>query len=79
MTENPLETPKATAGIGYVKTAQPYQGEKTFTAEKTSEGTSWGAVYAQFVQATSDIKDNGSGVTVKRELLRPISLKTSRS
>ena len=67
----PLETPKATAGIGYVKTAQPYEGEKTFTAEKTSQGTSWGAVYAQFMQATSDIKDNGSGVTVKRELLSP--------
>jgi hypothetical protein len=64
-----VETPKATAGLGYVKTAQPYQGEKQFTVEKTSEGTSWGAVYAQFVQATSDIKDNGSGVTIKRELL----------
>ena len=65
----PLETSKATAGIGYVKTAKPYQGEKTFTAEKTSEGTSWGAVYAQFVQATSDIKDQARGVSVKREIL----------
>ena len=64
-----IETPKATAGIGYVKTAQPYQGEKTFTAEKQSEGTSWGAVYAQFVQTTSDIKDQASGISVKRELL----------
>jgi uncharacterized protein YfaS (alpha-2-macroglobulin family) len=65
----PLETSKTTAGIGYVKTAKSYQGEKTFTAQKTSDGTSWGAVYAQFMQATSDIKDNGSGVTIKRELL----------
>ena len=65
----PLETPKATAGIGYVKTALPYQGEKTFTAEKTSEGTSWGAVYAQFMQTTSDIKNHASGISVKRELL----------
>ena len=65
----PLETPKATAGIGYVKTTQPYQGEKTFTAEKTSKGTSWGAVYAQFMQTTSDIKDQASGVSVKREVL----------
>ena len=64
-----IETPKATAGIGYVKTAQPYQGEKTFTANKTSEGTSWGAVYAQFMQTTSDIKDQASGVSVKREVL----------
>ena len=65
----PLETPKATAGIGYVKTAQPYHGEKTFTATKESEGTSWGAVYAQFIQATGDIKDQASGVSVKRELM----------
>ena len=64
-----IETPKATAGIGYVKTAQPYNNEKTFTAEKTSEGTSWGAVYAQFIQTTSDIKDQASGISVKRELL----------
>ena len=64
-----IETPKTTAGIGYVKTAQPYQGEKTFTAEKKSEGTSWGAVYAQFMQPTSDIKDLASSISVKRELL----------
>ena len=64
-----IETPKATAGIGYVKTAQPYQGEKTFTAEKQSEGTSWGAVYAQFAQTTSEIHDQASGISVKRELI----------
>ena len=64
-----VDTPKATAGIGYVKTAQPYQGEKTLSVEKQSEGTSWGAVYAQFVQPTSDINDQASGVSVKRELL----------
>ena len=65
----PIDAPKATAGIGYVKTAKPYQGEKTFTAEKTSEGTSWGAVYAQFMQPTSDVKDQASGVSVKREII----------
>ena len=64
-----VETPKATAGLGYVKTAQSYQGEKQFAVKKTSEGTSWGAVYAQFVQATGDIKDQASGVSIKRELL----------
>ena len=41
---------------------------KTFTAEKTSTGTSWGAVYAQFTQAVTDIKDQQSGLTVKREV-----------
>ena len=65
----PLDLPKATAGIGYVKTAQTYHGEKTFTAEKSSDSTSWGAVYAQFIQPTSDIKDQASGVSVQREVL----------
>ena len=64
----PLETPKATAAIGYVKT--PVAAEsKSMTIEKTSEGTSWGAVYAQFTQPTKSIKDSGSGLKVKREIL----------
>ena len=63
-----LDAPKATAAIGYVKTSVPATS-KTFTVEKTSEDTSWGAVYAQFVQATKNITDSGNGLTVKRELL----------
>ena len=64
-----IPTSDATAGIGYVKTAMSGKGVKTFTAEKTSTGTSWGAVYAQFMQHTSDIKDQQSGISVKREIL----------
>ena len=64
----PLDAPKATAAIGYVKTSVP-ASSKTFTVEKTSEDTSWGAVYAQFVQATKNITDASNGLTVKRELL----------
>ena len=63
-----LDLPKATAAIGYVKTPIPAMS-RTLTVEKTSEGTSWGAVYAQFVQATHNIAASGSGITVKRELL----------
>ena len=64
----PLELPKATAAIGYVKT--PVQKEsQTLTIAKATEGTSWGAVYAQFVQATKNITDTGQGLTVKREFL----------
>ena len=63
-----LEMPEATAAIGYVKT--PVQTEsKTLTIAKSTEGTSWGAVYAQFTQATHNIADSGSGLIVKRELL----------
>ena len=66
---SPLDLPTAIASLGYVKTAQSYNGEKTFTAEKTSEGTSWGAVYAQFLQQASEIAASQSGITVKREVL----------
>ena len=64
----PLETPKATAGIGYVKSPMPVES-KTLTVEKTSEGTSWGAVYAQFTQPTKNIADQSSGLKVTREIL----------
>ena len=65
----PVETPKATASIGYVKTAITQPHGTTFTATKTSEDTSWGAVYAQFMQKTSDVEASQSGITVKREIV----------
>ena len=64
-----LELPQATAGFGYVKTAISEPKGKVFTATKTSQGTSWGAVYAQFFQKTSEIEASNSGISVKRELL----------
>ena len=64
----PLDLPKATAAIGYVKTQVPATSQ-TLSVDKTSEDTSWGAVYAQFVQATHNIAASASGITVKRELL----------
>jgi uncharacterized protein YfaS (alpha-2-macroglobulin family) len=63
-----LDLPKATAAVGYVKAPIPATSQ-TLTVDKTSDGTSWGAVYAQFVQATHNIAASGSGITVKRELL----------
>ena len=64
----PIDLPKATAAIGYVKSPLPATS-KMLTVEKTSEDTSWGAVYAQFTQATHNIAASGSGITVKREIL----------
>ena len=65
----PLELPKATAGIGYVKTVAPVESATRLEAEKTSSGTSWGAVYAQFFQPTKSVKDVASGMVVTRQLL----------
>ena len=65
----PIDLPQATAGLGYVKTAIQQPQGRVFSATKTSTGTSWGAVYAQFLQKTSDIAASQSGIRVKRELL----------
>ncbi len=64
-----LDLPTATAGLGYVKTAIATDKASTFTAKKTSTGTSWGAVYVQTTQNSSAIADASSGFTVTREVL----------
>lgn len=64
-----IELPKATAGTGYVKTSITSPAGNTFTATKTSTGTSWGALYAQFMQKTSEVEAHGSGISVKREIV----------
>jgi hypothetical protein len=70
-----LDTSQATAGIGYVKSvvAMPSVSSlpKEFSAEKTSTGTSWGAVYLQFSQPTASIADQQSEISVKREVILP--------
>lgn len=65
----PMDLPKATAGLGYVKQAISQPQGATFTATKTSEGTSWGAVYAQFLQNTSEVEVSQSGISIKRDVL----------
>lgn len=60
--------PKATAAIGYVKTELP-KG-KQLTIRKTIDGTSWGAVYAQYFQPAKQVENSGSGLTIKREILK---------
>ena len=74
----PLELPQATAGMGYVKTTVQSDDAKTFTAEKTSAGTSWGAVYAQFLQSATEIEDAASGIKVQRELFVEVSKKDEK-
>ena len=64
-----LALPKATAGIGYVKTVAENPDGKTFTATKGSKGTSWGALYAQFMQPTSEVMESSEGLSVTREVL----------
>lgn len=64
-----LDVDAGTAGTGYVKTSVSGDRMRTFTVKKTSDNTSWGALYAQFVQNTSDIETASTGIEVKREIL----------
>lgn len=65
-----LDMPKATPGLGYVKTTKRGSRMKTLSVEKQTEGTSWGAVYAQFEQPTADVADAAEGMSVVREVLK---------
>lgn len=64
-----LSADHQSAAIGYVK--GHYQGADLhqFTARKTTDHTSWGAVYAQFMQPVVEVQDASAGLTIKRELL----------
>ena len=65
-----LQMSKATAGLGYVKAARSGDRFKHLTVEKASEGTSWGTVYAQFMQQSDEVADAAMGMTVVREVLK---------
>jgi hypothetical protein len=53
---------------GYVDTALPSTTGK-LSIEKPSEGISWGAVFASFLQPTADVEASSSGMSIKRELI----------
>ena len=69
----PLQTTQPTAGLGYVKSTQPVDFHSAeshdLVVSKASTGTSWGAVYAQFFQTSTDISDAASGLKIKREVM----------
>jgi len=71
---HPLSISQPTAGLGYIKVTQPIVVQSTsekqeLKIQKTSTGTSWGAVYAQFFQPSSEVSDATSGLKIKREIL----------
>ena len=73
-----LDMSPATAGLGYVKSATNVTSPGKLTVDKTSEGTSWGAVYAQSVCKTSDVSASSAGFKVTREILSADGSKPSR-
>ena len=65
----PVALPKATAELGYVKVSKSGKDVRTLAVNKTSAGTSWGAVYAQFMQKSTEVASQSSGIKVTRTLL----------
>lgn len=70
--------PKASAGLGYTKVVYDIDKQNSLTLTKTGEGTSWGAVYAQFTQAAADIADSKSGIKVVRQVMVPENGKAAK-
>ena len=77
----PMEMSQTTAGLGYLRgvrdldqtdsqspSSNPHH-PASITFEKNDTDTSWGAVYAQFLQTVTEIDDQTSGITVTREVL----------
>ena len=61
-----ITLPKDTTAAGYIKTSLP-KGRR-LTIRKTSDGTSWGAVFAQFFQPAKQVTPTGSGLTIQRDI-----------
>ncbi len=62
-----LPLPGNTEERGYVKVSS--QGAaKTLIIDKKNDGTSWGAVYAEFKQTSSEVSSAESGIRVTRKL-----------
>ncbi len=55
--------------IGYVKGVETGKDLKTLSFEKTTSGTSWGAIYAQSIQTTTNVAAAGTNLKVKREII----------
>lgn len=74
-----LELPVATAGIGYVKVTKDVGNVRQLTVDKTSNGTSWGAVYGQFLQKATEVGSASSGLKVTRQIVEVGNQKSQTS
>ncbi|MBR1726104.1 MAG: carboxypeptidase-like regulatory domain-containing protein, partial [Muribaculaceae bacterium] len=66
-----IDLPQGSAGLGYVKTDLKWKEPYRLTVNKSHAGTSWGTVYAQFVQPSRAVEKSSSGISVKREIVKP--------
>lgn len=64
-----IETASPSSAIGYTKATVSGAGGRTLSVNKTTNGTSWGAVYAQFMQDAAAIEPSDEGMKVVREVI----------
>ncbi|MGN1376606.1 MAG: MG2 domain-containing protein [Prevotella sp.] len=69
LNDKPIALQKATAGIGYVKGCIDNIKKGVIKATKVSDGTSWGAIYAQQLQKVKDVTDKSAGLKITREII----------
>ena len=74
---------QSTAGFGYVKEVfdgdSPVVRAKSVTVTKRDEGAAWGAVYAQYLEEISAVKQLGSELNVEKKLYVQHSLANGKS
>ncbi len=73
---------KATAGLGYVKEVFGEDSSviraKSITVTKRDAGIAWGAVYAQYLEDISAVKQHGGELNVEKKLYIQINLPDGR-
>ena len=62
-------TPLSVEGSVITEKRMPYDSQKTVTAEKTSDGTAWGAVCVSQTVEADDINADGTGFAIKRDII----------
>ena len=67
-----VEPSEKDAPLGYVKQSIPDKDmeAKSLSVEKTTDGVSWGAVYAQYFEDMDKVEADGKSLTIKKELLK---------
>ena len=66
-----VDTETATGTLGYVKTTHPAKEASEINIIKHERHTSWGTVYAQYMQRGEDVKATGTDLQVHREIIAP--------